>query len=364
MRRMISASDVERAAAEGRSTVDVRPGMLVSPLAVDRARELGIQLHASGRAAADETGDTAQVVRAALLRTLERRGTGDLDLAVREAVEEAWQALASGRILTAPTDLTAVGPLLDGRVAVVTGASSGIGRAIAVALGAAGAKVVIGTHRDDPHDPEETLDALLALDAEGVIVDGDVRDEREVERLFTVAVEEWGHVDLAVPNAAIMRREALVDMTDEAWEQVIDVNLAGVARVCRAAARNFSGPGAIVAVGSVAGATTGWAEHSHYAASKAGIVGLVRSLGVELGERGIRVNAVLPGVIETPQSLDATTSIGARGLVEAAERIPLRRVGAPADVATAVRFLLSDEAAFVSGQTLTVDGGITTVMPL
>jgi 3-oxoacyl-[acyl-carrier protein] reductase len=85
---------------------------------------------------------------------------------------------------------------------------------------------------------------------------------------------------------------------------------------------------------------------------------------VELGDRGIRVNAVLPGVIETPQSLDPTTSIGARGLVEAADRIPLRRVGAPEDVATAVRFLLSDEAAFVSGQTLTIDGGITTVMPL
>lgn len=335
--------------------------MLVSPLAADRARELNIQLHASGRVAAD--ADTTQVVRAALMRTLSRRGTGDLDATVREAVDEAWRAL-SGHAASGVADLTAIGPLLEGRVAVVTGASSGIGRAIATALGAAGARVVIGTHRDDPYDAEGTLAALEALDAEGVIVDGDVRDEREVDRLFEVALERWGRVDLAVPNAAIMRREALVDMADEAWEQVIDVNLAGVARVCRAAARNFPGSGAIVAVGSLAGATTGWAEHSHYAAAKAGIVGLVRSLAVELGGRGIRVNAVLPGVIETAQSLDAMTSIGERGLVAAAERTPVGRVGAPEDVATAVRFLLSDEAAFISGQTLTVDGGITTVMPL
>lgn len=335
--------------------------MLVSPLAADRARELRIQLHASGRAAAD--ADTAQVVRAALTRTLARRGTGDLDAAVREAIDEAWRTL-SGHAATAVADLTALGPLLTGRVAVVTGASSGIGRAIATALGASGARVVIGTHRDDPNDAEETLVALEAMDAEGVIVDGDVRDEVQVSRLFEVALERWGRVDLAVPNAAIMRREALVDMTDGAWEQVIDVNLAGVARVCRAAAQNFTGSGAIVAVGSLAGATTGWAEHSHYAAAKAGIVGLVRSLAVELGGRGIRVNAVLPGVIETAQSLDPITSIGERGLAAAAARTPVGRVGAPEDVATAVRFLLSDEAAFISGQTLTVDGGITTVMPL
>ena len=363
MRRMISASDVERAAASGSGHVDVRPGMLVSPLAADRARELGIQFRASDRAAGGGDVDTTEVVRAALARTLARRGTQDLDAAVREAIDEAWRTL-SGRATTAPADLTAVGPLLDGRVAVVTGAASGIGRAIATALGAAGARVVIGTHRDDPHDAEDTLASLEDLDAEGVIVDGDVRDEREVAHLFEVAVERWGRVDLAVPNAAIMRRDALVEMTDEAWEQVLDVNLAGVVRMCRAAARHFTGPGAIVAVGSLAGATTGWAEHSHYAAAKAGIVGLVRSLAVELGERGIRVNAVLPGVIETAQSLDPVTSIGERGLRDAADRTPLRRVGAPEDVATAVRFLLSQEAGFISGQTLTVDGGITTVMPL
>jgi 3-oxoacyl-[acyl-carrier protein] reductase len=358
---MISASDVEQAAASGSGHLVVGPGMLVSPLAADRARELSIQLHASGRAAAD--AGTAQVVRAALTRTLARRGTGDVDAAVREAIDEAWRTLA-GQTATASADLTTIGPLLEGRVAIVTGAASGIGRAIAMALGAAGARVVIGTHRDDPNDAEETLVALEAMDAEGVIVDGDVRDEVQVSRLFEVALERWGRVDLAVPNAAIMRRESLVDMTDGAWEQVIDVNLAGVARVCRAAARNFPGSGAIVAVGSLAGSTTGWAEHTHYAAAKAGIVGLVRSLAVELGGRGIRVNAVLPGVIETAQSLDPSTSIGARGLVAAAERTPLGRVGAPEDVATAVRFLLSDEAAFISGQTLTVDGGITTVMPL
>lgn len=363
MRRMISASDVEHAAASGSGHLDVRPGMLVSPLAADRARELGIQLRASDRAAADGAADTAQVVRAALVRTLSRRGTEDIDAVVREAVDEAWSAL-SGRVVPGPVDLTAVGPVLQGQVAVVTGASSGIGRAVATALGAAGARVVIGTHRDDPHDPEDTLAALAAVDAEGIIVDGDVRDEDEVADLFESALEEWGRVDLAVPNAAIMRREALVDMTDAAWEQVIDVNLAGVARVCRAAARTFTGAGAIVAVGSLAGATTGWAEHSHYAASKAGIVGLVRSLAVELGGRGIRVNAVLPGVIETAQSLDASTSIGERGLAAAAERIPLSRVGSPEDVATAVRFLLSAEAGFISGQTLTIDGGLTTVMPL
>lgn len=374
MRRLISAADVERAASDGRGTLDVAPGVLVSPLAVERARDLGVALLTSSTThggiasgtgpttgeGSESNGDIRNALRSVLVRS--RGRVMDRTRLVADAVEEALRLRWAGP--SGPPDLTAVGPVLSGRVGVVTGAGSGIGRAVAIALGAAGARVVIGTHRGDAHDPEGTAAEVEYLGGEAVVIDGDVRSEEEIAALVGAAVDRWGRLDIVVPNAAIMRRDAVTQMTDEAWHEVLDVDLAGVVRTCRAAAREMDGPGAIVAVGSIAGGITGWAEHAHYAAAKAGIVGAIRSLGVELGPRGIRVNAVMPGLVQTPQSLDPVGSVGADGLARGARSVPLRRIGLAEEVATAVRFLASDEASYITGQALVVDGGLSTVMPL
>jgi len=161
-----------------------------------------------------------------------------------------------------------------------------------------------------------------------------------------------------VANAAMLRRDPVEDLDDETWNQVLDVNLGGVMRVARAAARHLDGGGAIVAVSSIAGAMMGWADHAHYAAAKASIVGLARSLAVELGPDGVRVNVVIPGLIETPQSLDPVGSIGAEGLRAAAGSVPMRRIGEADDVAATIEFLVSDRASYITGESVVVDGGV------
>ena len=152
-------------------------------------------------------------------------------------------------------------------------------------------------------------------------------------------------------------------MTDEAWNGMLDVDLTGVMRTFRSAVRHMQGAGALVAVSSIAGGVYGWQDHAHYAAAKAGVPGLCRSLAVELASRGIRCNAVIPGLIETPQSLDAQNSLGPEGLAQAARGIPLGRVGKASEVAELVRFLTSDLASYITGQSIIVDGGLTVRWP-
>jgi 3-oxoacyl-[acyl-carrier protein] reductase len=144
---------------------------------------------------------------------------------------------------------------------------------------------------------------------------------------------------------------------------MLAVDLGGVMRTFRAAGARMEGPGAMVAISSIAGGVYGWQDHSHYAAAKAGVLGLCRSLASELAPRGIRVNAIIPGLIETPQSLDPVNSLGPKGLAAAGERIPWGRVGSADEVARAVRFLTSDDGAYVTGQALIVDGGLTIRFP-
>jgi 3-oxoacyl-[acyl-carrier protein] reductase len=178
------------------------------------------------------------------------------------------------------------------------------------------------------------------------------------------AIDEWGRLDIAVANAGIMRQSSLGDMTDAAWDELLQVDLTGVLRTMRSASRHIEGSGAMVAVSSIVGGVYGWGGKAHYAGAKAGVLGLCRALAIELAPRQIRVNAVIPGVIETPQATDPVNSLGDEGLARAAERIPLGRVGQPDEIASVIRFLTSEDASYLTGQSLVIDGGLTVQMPV
>jgi 3-oxoacyl-[acyl-carrier protein] reductase len=252
--------------------------------------------------------------------------------------------------------------MLKTKVAVITGAASGIGRALAVYYGRHGVHVVIGTFPGDPHDPKETLRLVTEAGGQAVIHEVDVRNTPSVDAFAQRAIEEYGRLDYAVANAGVLRNAALADMSDDRWNDMLDVDLTGVLRTLRAGAAKMAEGGAMVAVSSIAGGVYGWEEHAHYAAAKAGVLGLIRSLAVELAPREIRVNAVIPGLIETPQSLDPVNSLGPDGLQRAGKDIPWGRVGRPEEVASVIGFLTSEDARYITGQPLIVDGGLTVKM--
>ncbi|HEX4361712.1 MAG TPA: SDR family oxidoreductase [Pseudonocardia sp.] len=253
--------------------------------------------------------------------------------------------------------------MTEGRVAVVSGAASGIGRALAVAYAATRVRTVIGTFPGDPHDPGETARLVHAAGGECVVHEVDVRDSKQVDAFAQRALDEWGRLDIAVANAGVLRRAALADLDDDAWDDLLQVDLTGVLRVFRSAATRMAGPGAMVAVSSIAGGVYGWGEHAHYGAAKAGVLGLVRSVAVELAPRGIRVNTVIPGYVVTPQSLDPVNSLGPDGLERAGKDIPLGRAAEPSELAAVIRFLTSDDASYITGQSIVADGGLTVRMP-
>jgi 3-oxoacyl-[acyl-carrier protein] reductase len=234
---------------------------------------------------------------------------------------------------------------LEGRLALVTGGSRGIGRAIAVELANAGAQVVVG-YRSGADEAEQ-----VAAEIGGRAVQADVSDPEQAARL----VEEAGDIDILVNNAGLTRDGLIARMSDEDWRTVIDTNLGGVFATCRAAARGMMRrrSGAIVNLSSVVG-VHGNPGQTNYAASKAGIIGFTKALARELATRNVRVNAVAPGYIET--ALTEVLPDTVRDALLAAT--PLARLGFPADVAGAVRFLCSDEAAFITGEVLLVDGGL------
>jgi 3-oxoacyl-[acyl-carrier protein] reductase len=168
---------------------------------------------------------------------------------------------------------------------------------------------------------------------------------------------------MVVAGAGILRRAPLADMDDRAWDDMMSVDLSGVLRTFRSGAARIGGPGAMVAISSIAGGTYGWDNHSHYAAAKAGMLGLCRSLATELATRRIRVHSVIPGLIETPQSLDAINSLGPQGLKDAGRLIPWGRVGYADEVARVIRFLTGSDSKYVTGQQIIVDGGLTVRWP-
>lgn len=254
--------------------------------------------------------------------------------------------------------------MTDFKTAVITGAASGIGRATAVAFAKAGIRSVIGSFPGDPHDPYETLKLVKEAGGEGVVHELDVRSADEVDSFAQRAVDEWGRLDIAVANAGIVRLHPLAELTDEAWNDLMSVDLGGVMRVFRSAASRMNHGGALVGISSISGGVYGWADHAHYTAAKAGVLGLCKALAVELAPRGIRVNSIIPGVIDTAQTQDSTNSFGREGLATAGAKIPIGRVGRPEEIANAVKFFSSEEASYITGQHLVVDGGLTVFMPV
>lgn len=249
---------------------------------------------------------------------------------------------------------------LDGKAALVTGAASGIGAATAARFAAAGADVVLGWFAGDPHDVAPTVAAVEAYGRRAFPVEADVATADGAELLVSTALSELGRLDVVLANAAIARDVPSAELDDEGFRRLLEVDLLGVFRCFRAAMPHMTetGRGRLLATSSIAGAVVGWPRHVHYTAAKAGLVGVVRSLAVELGPHGITVNAVAPGVVVSPQSSDPVNSLGPDGLAAFEHSVPVGRNGVPEDIAAAFHFLASDEAAFLTGQVLVVDGGV------
>ncbi len=241
-------------------------------------------------------------------------------------------------------------PELEGSVAIVTGASRGIGYAIAASLAKAGARVACVAR-----DEERARSAAKEIGPEARGFACDVSDPEACAGLVEAVEEELGPVGILVNNAGVTRDNILVRLRAEDWDAVLDTNLGGAFHMTRAVARGMMKrrSGRIVNIASVVG-LTGNRGQANYAASKAGLIGFSKSVAQELGSRNVLVNVVAPGFIET----DMTAELGTEAREALAERIPLGRIGAPDDVAAAVRFLVGPGAAYITGQVVVVDGGM------
>jgi len=247
----------------------------------------------------------------------------------------------------------AVSEHLKGQVAIVTGASRGIGRAVAIALAAEGAKVVVNYAKSS-----QAADAVVAeiegMGSEAIALQADVAQTDQVDALFSAVLEQWGRIDILVNNAGITRDTLLIRMKLEDWQAVIDLNLTGVFLCTKAASKVMlkQRSGRIINLTSVVG-EMGNAGQANYSASKAGVIGFTKAIAKELASRGITVNAVAPGFITTDMTADIKNG------EEVLKMIPLGRYGQPDEVAGLIRFLAADAAAaYITGQVINVDGGM------
>ncbi len=243
---------------------------------------------------------------------------------------------------------------LSGQNAIVTGASQGLGRSMAIALGVSGARVALVARNAEKL--AETQKMIVDAGGQADVMAADVSQKDAIEQIVETVNEEWGKLHILVNNAGITRDNLLPAMSDEQWDDVISVNLRGTFLFTRAAAQRMmrSRYGRIINISSVSG-LIGNAGQTNYSASKAGVIGMTRSLAKELGKRKVTVNAVAPGFI----SSEMTDKLGDTILAEVKKRIPANRIGTPEDVSACVLFLASPAASYVTGQVLTVDGGMT-----
>ncbi|MGI9433909.1 MAG: SDR family NAD(P)-dependent oxidoreductase [Geminicoccaceae bacterium] len=248
--------------------------------------------------------------------------------------------------------------MTKGKTVLITGAGIGIGKATAHAFAQGGYHVVVTDILTD-----EGSEVAASINDEGGSAEFhvlDVTSTEDADRVVGAVQRSRGPIDCLIANAGIAHKVPLDQLTDEKWDYTMEVDLKGEFRVARAAipAMRRAKAGSIVCLSSIMGIAYGWDEHVHYSAAKAGVIGLVRGLAVELARDGIRVNGIAPGYIRTAQALSEKHSLGPAGLDKAAAFIPMGRVGEPEDIADVALFLASDAARYLTGQVITVDGGL------
>jgi len=265
-----------------------------------------------------------------------------------------------GRLPNAPYH-----PVLTGQPALVTGANSGIGRAVALGLARSGADVVVN-YITDPAAADAVVHEIEGMGRRAIALKADVSKEEDVERMFADAIAHFGTLHIVVSNAGLQRDSAFDEMTIEQWNTVIGVNLTGQFLCTRAAAREFKRRGVVPSVSRAAGKiicmssvhqVIPWAGHANYAASKGGVMLLMKSIAQELAPHFIRVNSIAPGAIQTPINTAAWDTPAAYAALMTL--VPYKRIGEPDDIAQVAVWLASDAADYVTGATLFVDGGMT-----
>jgi 3-oxoacyl-[acyl-carrier protein] reductase len=242
---------------------------------------------------------------------------------------------------------------LEGKVALVTGAAQGIGKAVALLLARNGADIVVSDI--NPEKAEETANEIKSIGRNALAIQGNVANWNDVERMVETILEKFAKIDILVNNAGITRDKLILRMTEEDWDAVLDVNLKGTFHCTKAVVRHMAKQrsGKIVNIASVVG-EMGNAGQANYSASKAGVIGLTKTVAREFAQRGININAIAPGYIQTPM----TDALPEKAKEELKKLIPMERLGKPEDVAEAVLFLVSEESSYITGQVLNVNGGI------
>ena len=255
--------------------------------------------------------------------------------------------------------------ILAGQRALVTGANSGIGEGVAIALGKAGAKVVVN-YISSEERANEVVDTIKSNGSDAIAIRADVSKEDQVQAMFKQMIDAWGSIDILVANAGVQRDADFTEMTLQQWQFVLDVNLTGQFLCCREAAREFirrgidpelsCSAGKIICMSSVHEVIP-WSGHVNYAASKGGVNLMMQSIAQELAGQKIRVNSISPGAIATPINTKAWSTPEAEA--ELLKLIPYRRVGTPEDIARAAVWLASDDSDYITGTSIFIDGGMT-----
>ncbi len=242
--------------------------------------------------------------------------------------------------------------MTEGKIALVTGASSGIGKAIAIELAKNGADVIVNYYRDET-GANQTAEEIKSLGRNSAAIKADVSNFEDVKKMFEIIKEKFGHLDILVNNAGITMDRTLKKMSQEEWGKVIDTNLGSVFNVTKNALPLLRKNSRIISISSIVG-LSGNVGQANYAASKAGIIGFTRALAKEVGKHGITVNAIAPGFIQT--EMTRKIPFFRKKIIE--YMIPLKRTGLPEEIAYAAAFLASDDSSYITGQVLNVNGGL------